>query len=99
MTRGPDDVLAGVRRILVDALCLSPEEIVPRARIMDDLQAESIDLLDLRFRLEREFGIRITADHLAHAFQGTTDAADFRRMFTVESLCAYIASRLRNPDA
>jgi acyl carrier protein len=99
VTRGPEEILAAVRRILADALSLSPEEVVPEARIMDDLQAESIDLLDLRFRLEREFGIQITSSHLAEAFQGASNAVDFRRMFTVESLCAYIAYRLGKPDA
>lgn len=97
MTPAEEQVLARVRGILVEALSVGPGDVVPEARIMDDLYAESIDLLDLRFRLEREFGIRITAEDLAEAFQGATDAADFRRMFTVGSLCGYIARRMEPP--
>jgi acyl carrier protein len=94
MTPSDDKILTRVRQILVDALSVAPADVVPEARIVDDLCAESIDLLDLRFRLEREFGIRITAEDLAEAFRGATDAAEFRRMFTVGALCSYVARRM-----
>ncbi len=86
-----------VSRLLVEALGIEPKLVTPQATIMDDLNAESIDLLDLRFRIERAFGIRITAEDLAAAFQGATNASQFRTLFTVASLCKYIGSRLE-PD-
>ena len=89
------EVYERVASVLSDALAIRPEEITPGASIMDDLNAESIDLLDLRFRVERAFGIRITAEDLAAAFQGATDVSQFRAAFTVQSLCDYIAYRLR----
>lgn len=57
MTR--DDILAKVTKVLVDALGVDEEEVTPGAVIRDDLGAESIDFLDIMFRLEKEFGIKI----------------------------------------
>jgi acyl carrier protein len=48
-----------VREILVEALSVETEEITPEASLYQDLGAESIDLLDITFRLERGFGIKI----------------------------------------
>ncbi len=52
-------VYGKIKECLVEALGVEEAEIVPGARIMDDLGAESIDLLDIVFRLEKAFGIKI----------------------------------------
>ena len=44
---------------VVEALGVDEADITPGARIMDDLGAESIDFLDIVFRLEKAFGIKI----------------------------------------
>ena len=43
----------------MEALSVDEEEVSPDAVIRDDLGAESIDFLDIQFRLEKEFGIKI----------------------------------------
>jgi len=48
-----------VSATLVEALNLDEDEVRPAATLQGDLGAESIDFLDILFRLEREFGIRI----------------------------------------
>jgi acyl carrier protein len=48
-----------VREALVDALGVDEDEVVPAARIGADLGAESIDYLDIVFRLEKAFNIKI----------------------------------------
>ena len=96
-TPSADEILERVRRLLVDALSVDPAEVRPEARIMDDLNAESIDLLDLRFRIEKAFGLRITAEDLARAFRGTVTASEFRARFTVGALCEYLGGRLEAP--
>lgn len=53
------DAFAGVRDALVAALGVEPDDVVPEARLVADLGAESIDLVDVVFRLEKTFGIRI----------------------------------------
>jgi acyl carrier protein len=53
------EVYEKIKTCLVEALGVDEEEIKPEARIMDDLGAESIDFLDIVFRLEKAFGIKI----------------------------------------
>lgn len=48
-----------VKESVVEALGVDEEEVKPNALLFDDLGAESLDLLDIVFRLEKEFGIKI----------------------------------------
>ena len=59
-----DDIYAKVKDVLVDALGVDDDEITPNAVIRDDLGAESIDFLDIMFRLEKAFGIKIPKGEL-----------------------------------
>jgi len=54
-----DEVLQKVRETLVDALGVDDEEVTPEATLTGDLGAESIDFLDIVFRLEKAFNIKI----------------------------------------
>jgi acyl carrier protein len=83
-----------VCKLIGEVLAIPESKMTMQSRIMDDLQAESIDLLDLRFRLEREFEITISNDDLRRAFEGLTSAEAFRAAFTVGALCDYIARRV-----
>jgi acyl carrier protein len=69
------DIFAMVRTTLVDALSVDDHQVTPTARLKADLGAESIDFLDIVFRLERQFGIQIPREELfpESIFQG--DAA------------------------
>jgi acyl carrier protein len=57
MTR--DDIFAKVRAILVDALAVDADEVTMDAVLTKDLGAESIDFLDIVFKLEQAFSIKI----------------------------------------
>ena len=59
MPRTHDEVFAKVREVLVDALGVDDAEVTPQATLTGDLGAESIDFLDIQFRLEKAFGIKI----------------------------------------
>ena len=50
-----DEILNEVREVLIEALVLDPEEVTPEASLTTDLLAESIDFLDIVFRLEKAF--------------------------------------------
>ncbi len=54
-----DEIYKKVQDVLVDALGVDAEEVTPDAVIKDDLGAESIDFLDIIFRLEKAFSIKI----------------------------------------
>ena len=59
-----DEIFEKVRTTLVDALGVDEEDVTPEASLRNDLGAESIDLLDIVFRLERNFGIKIPRGEL-----------------------------------
>jgi len=59
MAMSRDEIFKKVQAVLVDALGVDEEEVTEDAVIKDDLGAESIDFLDIMFRLEKAFGIKI----------------------------------------
>src|SRR5438552_10342640 len=67
-----EEIYQKVSATLVDALNVEQEEISPSSTLQGDLNAESIDFLDIVFRLEREFGIKIPREELfpESIFQG-----------------------------
>lgn len=64
-----------VANILVEALNVDEGDVTPEATLQSDLGAESIDFLDIVFRLEREFNIKIPRGELFpdHIFQENPD--------------------------
>ncbi len=58
------EIQARVAKVLAETLNVEQEEIRPRDTLQGDLGAESIDFLDIVFRLEREFGIKIPRGEL-----------------------------------
>jgi acyl carrier protein len=59
-----DEIFEKVRTALVDALGVDEEDVTPTATMVGDLGAESIDFLDIVFRLEKAFGIKIPRGEL-----------------------------------
>jgi acyl carrier protein len=67
-----DEIYSKVSATLVEALNVDEDDIKPTSTLQGDLGAESIDFLDIVFRLEREFGIKIPRGELfpESIFQG-----------------------------
>jgi len=67
-----EEIYRKVSAVLVEALSVNEGEIGPAATLQGDLGAESIDFLDIVFRLELEFGIKIPRGELfpESIFQG-----------------------------
>ena len=59
-----EEIFEKVREALVDALGVDDDEVVPTATLQGDLDAESIDFLDIVFRLEKAFDIKIERGEL-----------------------------------
>jgi acyl carrier protein len=59
-----DEIYSKVSATLVEALNVDEDDITPASTLQGDLGAESIDFLDIVFRLEREFGIKIPRGEL-----------------------------------
>jgi acyl carrier protein len=71
------ETLNGVRQAVVEALGVSEAEVKPETTLMDELGAESIDLLDILFRLERKLGVKIKAADVAAYVQGDIPEGEF----------------------
>ncbi len=59
-----DEVYEKIKVALTDALGVDDEDIKPEATLVGDLGAESIDFLDIVFRLEKAFDIKIPRNEL-----------------------------------
>src|SRR5215217_6933948 len=68
MTR--DEIDSAVKEAVVEALALDEDEVQDDSTLMEDLGAESIDLLDILFRVERATGVKIQASDLGEYMQG-----------------------------
>jgi len=75
MTR--DEVFHQVREAFVEALGVDDDEVTPESRIFDDLGAESLDLLEIVFLLERGFDIKIPPGGLKEASQQGIDPSEY----------------------
>lgn len=62
MTR--DEIFKKVQSMLVDAMGVDEDEVTPQAILTADLGAESIDFLDIVFKLEQTFGFKIAQGEL-----------------------------------
>lgn len=62
MTR--EEVYSKVQEVLIDALGVDDDEVTPEATLNGDLGAESIDFLDIVFKLEQAFGFKIAQGEL-----------------------------------
>src|SRR5512141_1642831 len=66
-----------VAKIIADALGCEVDEVKPDASLIDDLGAESIDFLDLVFRLERGFKVKIPRGKIIEDARGDLPEVDF----------------------
>jgi acyl carrier protein len=70
------DIETKMTDIIANQLSVAKEKVVPKASFVDDLGADSLDLVELVMAMEEEFGIEI-ADEEAEKMQTVQDAIDF----------------------
>jgi acyl carrier protein len=69
--------LSAVQNAVADALGIDEAEVMPEATLLDDLGAESIDMLDVLFRIERTSGVKIAMADIADLLQGGIPDEEF----------------------
>ncbi len=69
------EIFDKIQEILVDALAVDDDEVTSEATLIGDLGAESIDILDISFKLEQEFGFKIEQGELFP--EGITQDPDY----------------------
>lgn len=91
-----DKIFEKVVMVIGTALSLEPESITGPSTLQGDLQVEGIYFLDILFRLEKEFDIKIPKDELfpEGVYIGTLHLSGFK----VDTIVNYIADKLRVPE-
>ncbi|WP_437203179.1 acyl carrier protein [Planctomicrobium sp. SH664] len=69
-----DEIFGTVQEVLVEALGVDDDEVTREATLIGDLGAESIDFLDIVFRLEKAFDIKIPRAELFPENLGSADS-------------------------
>jgi acyl carrier protein len=77
MTMTHDEIMNGVQTSVAEALGMDEDEVTPDSTLLGDLGAESIDLLDILFRIERKVGVKIQASDLSEYVQGGIPDSEF----------------------
>lgn len=72
-----------IKDIIVEQLGVSAEEVVPEASFIDDLGADSLDIVELVMALEEEWGIEIPDD-------------DAEKIQTIQDAINYIEERVKD---
>ena len=65
-----------LRKIIADQLGVPEEQVVPEASFIDDLNADSLEMVDLIISLEEEFGVQVS-DEDAEKIKTVKDAVDY----------------------
>lgn len=68
-----------VAEIIADALGCDEEDVKPDSSLINDLDAESIDFLDIVFRLEREFKVKIPRGKAMEEARGELSEEEFEQ--------------------
>lgn len=80
--------------IIAEALVVARESVQADTKLFLDLQVESIDVVDVRFRMEQAFGIRIDQQELFSSLGENLSDAEVAEAFTVGYLTGYVKERL-----
>jgi acyl carrier protein len=72
-----DAVFPKVAQTIADALGCDLDEVKPKSSLIEDLDAESIDFLDLVFRLEKGFGVKIPRGKIVEDARGPLPESEF----------------------
>lgn len=93
-----DEIFGTVQETLVDALGVDDDEVTPEATLIGDLGAESIDFLDIVFRLEKNFDVKIPRGELFPDNLAAADSTFIQDGVVTESGIAELRNRMPHAD-
>ncbi|MDP2317295.1 MAG: acyl carrier protein [Pseudomonadota bacterium] len=71
-----EEIVRRVKDLIAESLGVNPTEVIPDASFIDDLGADSLDIVELVMAIEKEFGIEIP-DEDAEKISTVQDAVDY----------------------
>ena len=80
------EIWGKVQRAFAEALGLEEDEVEPHHKVIGDLEAESLDFLDIAFRLGRAFDIKIPRGGIEQAAREGGDGVDESGVLTADGL-------------
>lgn len=86
------DIWGKVQRAFAEALGLEEDEVEPHHKVIGDLEAESLDFLDIAFRLERAFDIKIPRGGIEQTAREGDGGVDENGVLTVDGLARLAAA-------
>ena len=93
-----DEIFNKVRETLEDALGVDEDEVSPEATLAGDLGAESIDFLDIVFRLEKNFDVKIPRGELFPENLTSADASFIQDGVVTSSGIEELRTRMPHAD-
>ena len=96
MTR--DEIFEKVQATLVEALGVDEDEVTPEATLVGDLGAESIDFLDIVFRLEKNFNVKIPRGELFPENLASADSSFVQNGRVTDAGIAELRQRMPHAD-
>lgn len=94
-----DIIAEEVRQIVAKSLMLKPGVVHQDSRFFLDLEAESIDILDIRFAVESKFGFKFQNDEIRELLQAIATEQDVTEkdipeLFTVSRMVDFVAYKV-----
>jgi len=88
-----EQVFEKLREIVSDALRIPAGEITLKTNLIVDLDAESIDLVDIRFRIEEAFEFRVAQQEFVNSIAGS-DPNEVMEKFAMDNIVHFVISQL-----
>ncbi len=76
MAAANETIFSELKEIIVEQLAVDPEEVTMEASFVDDLNADSLDLVELIMEIEEKFGVQVP-DEVAEKITTVSDAVEF----------------------
>jgi acyl carrier protein len=83
-----------VTEIISHSLRIDVGKIVAQARLFVDLDAESLDLLDIRYEIENKFGIKISDNEITESVGRNLTQKEIGELLTVERVVSFVKDKL-----
>ena len=76
MAAANESIFNDLKEIIVEQLAVDPEEVTMEASFVEDLNADSLDLVELIMEIEEKFGIQVP-DEVAEKIVTVNDAVEY----------------------